>query len=493
MNMSRSRLCVWVFMSALLCDADGMRSVRHQIGTLARAHVMCADLAFTFFQANTNGMSFTLEWSAGVTLSGDALDVFHAYQLSPPCWSNRIRYAGIPVGTNSLSGFIPHDGISRSAFFRAADIADSDGDGLTDAEEKWVWHTDANEWDSDGDGMPDGWEIANGLSPLDLWDSLLDPDGDGLINLHEYYSGTNPGYADATTNTSALANATFAIDSRIAGKNPSDALRIFSTQNHANTNYVRNPSCWVADIDLTCCSPWNSFSGALRAGTLISPRHVLFAAHYDEVPVGAVMRFVDMQNGVVDRVLVAKIRHLNYVPWYPDLTVGLLHEEVPPEISFAKILPDNYQDWLGTGARLPALRLDQEEKALIGDVWRLSAIEEAEGVTGRYTIFDEPLDATRTGFYEGLVIGDSGNPAFLVINGQPVLLTVWTFGGPGAGTSLADFRQDVNALMSQLEAGRGSVDGYQLEAADLSGFVPLRQGDGRRERRPSIMESYPSK
>ena len=418
-----SSACVATFMLAAACEA--------------------ADLAFTAFSAETNGVSFTLEWRAGVALSGQALDVFHAHRLSPPCWSNCARYAGISAGTNAHSGFIPFVGAPHSGFFRAADIADSDGDGLTDAEEEWVWHTDSHNRDSDGDGIPDGWEIANGLSPLVPWDM------------------------------SALVNASFAIDSRIAGKNPSNAVCVFSVQEHANTNYVRNPDCWAADIDLTCCSPWNGTLGTRMAGTLISPRHVLFAAHYDGLAVGTAMRFVDMQNQVVERTLVDKIRHPNYVDWYPDFTVGLLDADVPTNrISFAKVLPDNYRDWLGDGTRLPVLGLDQEEKALICDLRQMSAVQTINSVRGNYIFFDTPVDAVRRDYYKDLIVGDSGNPAFLIIGGKPVLLTVWTFTGPNAGTSLVDLKQDINAIMQQLEMGQGSTDGYQLEAVALSGFVP---------------------
>ena len=45
--------------------------------------------------------------------------------------------------------------------------------------------------DTDGDGIPDGWELFYGLNP-NVADATLDPDGDGLDNLHEYIAHTDP-------------------------------------------------------------------------------------------------------------------------------------------------------------------------------------------------------------------------------------------------------------------------------------------------------------
>ncbi len=46
--------------------------------------------------------------------------------------------------------------------------------------------------DSDGDGMPDSWELANGFDPMDISDAATDADHDGLSNLLEYETGTEP-------------------------------------------------------------------------------------------------------------------------------------------------------------------------------------------------------------------------------------------------------------------------------------------------------------
>ncbi len=51
-------------------------------------------------------------------------------------------------------------------FFRLGTMLDSDGDGLTDAYEKLVSHTDPNNPDTSGDGISDGWEVALGVNPL---------------------------------------------------------------------------------------------------------------------------------------------------------------------------------------------------------------------------------------------------------------------------------------------------------------------------------------
>lgn len=252
-------------------------------------------------------------------------------------------------------------------------------------------------------------------------------------------------------------SASDAIDTRIAGKNPSTTKSVYSTQNHSSGIYVRNTNCWVSGVDLTSISPWNSTGSNTMAGTLISPRHILFAAHY-QIENHATIRFIDNNNNVITRTMTSKLTHPSYSPYYPDISIGVLDSDVPASISFARILPSNWASYLPSLSnlyRIPCLVLDQEEKALISDLYSLNT---SAGCL-------VPTDATRLSFFENFIIGDSGNPVFLIINGQLVLITVLTFGGAGSGTSIVYHKDAINTMMATLGGG------YSLTEISLNNFT----------------------
>jgi len=105
-----------------------------------------------------------------------------------------------------------------------------------------------------------------------------DTDGDGITNDYELKIGLDP---EAVNSVSDLI--TQEVDSRIAGKDPLDSMEIFDNyvSNGSNLIFNRNPDCWINDLDnISCISPWNSQDNRRRAGTLITPRHVIVSAHY---------------------------------------------------------------------------------------------------------------------------------------------------------------------------------------------------------------------
>jgi len=254
------------------------------------------------------------------------------------------------------------------------------------------------------------------------------------------------------------------IDSRLAGKAPVDALRIFSTYNPSSQSYVRNVNCWAYGLDLTAISPGNSQTNNLWAGALVTPRHFIVCAHAS-MGTGAVMHFVGQDNTLYTRTITSITTAGGYTNYYPDYRVATLDSDVPAEITYAKVLPDNWPNKLPSlnyTYRVPALCLDQEEKALVTDLAQITA---GAGMYGSMAYFTVPADTQRQLFYEEKIGGDSGNPAFLIINNQLVLLNVWTFGGAGSGTSLTGHKAAINALIeASTDASFVSMNGTQYAA-----------------------------
>jgi hypothetical protein len=302
--------------------------------------------------------------------------------------------------------------------------------------------------------------LASGISNGNA--SLIASSIDGSFSISDTLVSLNVGttsinFVDYVTNSLAK-HISNSVDTRIAGKTASIAKPIYSTQNHSAPLYIRNSGCWISDLDLTPISPWNSMSSNLRAGTLISKRHILFAAHY-QIDNGTTIRFIDNNNNIVTRTMVNKLS----LPYQPglggDITIGILNSDVPNTISFAKILPANWMNYLpnlNTLYRIPAIGLDQEEKALIVELAQLDT-------NAGFYIPD--LNSDRYAFSEGIIPGDSGNPVFLIINGELVIITVWSFGGAGGGTNIAYYKDSINALMVSLGGG------YTLTEIDLSNFL----------------------
>ncbi len=124
--------------------------------------------------------------------------------IAMPFWIRTAVYAGIvdleaaKIRLETLPGVVDAPGFSTlgSTFPSWVDLTDdSDGDGLSDQAEVLVEGSDPLSSDTDSDGMPDGWEVSFGFDPL-VDDASGDPDGDGLTNVQEYLSQTNPNASD---------------------------------------------------------------------------------------------------------------------------------------------------------------------------------------------------------------------------------------------------------------------------------------------------------
>ena len=161
---------------------------------------------------------------------GDPVDIFGKF-FHPDPTMNTVTMSGVPATISSgnkilLRVTVPAgvtdgpvvvtaDGVASNGVFFGLDSdgdgltdaeegvlgtdpanPDTDGDGLTDGDEVNVFGTDPLLADTDGDGLDDNVELNNGLDPTDGTDAAADPDGDGLTNAEEIALGTNRLVAD---------------------------------------------------------------------------------------------------------------------------------------------------------------------------------------------------------------------------------------------------------------------------------------------------------
>lgn len=287
---------------------------------------------------------------------------------------------------------------------------------------------------------------------------------------------------------------------KLLNKTPSDRL-VYSSQNPYGGPidagvWIRNPNCWLNGVtNISCFSPAQR-SGAnwwQRAGTLITRKHALFAKHFvtSILPNGGTpLIFVDENNNAIRRNII------NYGYDSTDIAVALLDSEVPSNIKIAKVLPTNFTDYFNTSILssvydsfetninsfrnnpwLYAVGLDQEEKAILKlwsgcDLYGSGSTPNTVWyqLVGAYDIdpnssYSPPIIPSPQQFSswsEPIITGDSGNPLFLIIDNELVVLNTWWF--PSGGPFITSRYTQVNNIIESLSPG----EGYGLTPIDLA-------------------------
>jgi hypothetical protein len=229
-------------------------------------------------------------------------------------------------------------------------------------------------------------------------------------------------------------------------------LNIFSVKNTQTGTYTRNSSCWASSLDWTGVSPTNSVDPFRRGGTLVSPRHLIWANHFN-IPNGATMTFVSNSNEVFTRTISNSVQIAN-----SDIRVGVLNSDIDSSISFYSVLPANWRDYLVSVlfTFLPLITTDQEQKALCRELTNVSTNGE---LLAHRLAQVEP----RQNFTEPLITGDSGQPMFMLVDGEMVFLgTHYTAIGI---SQIVKYITEINSAMTTLGGE------YQLTEVDLSGFI----------------------
>lgn len=235
------------------------------------------------------------------------------------------------------------------------------------------------------------------------------------------------------------------IDTRIVGKSPSTDYKLFSTTGTtASSTWVRNTGVWTntgTDLDWTGISPWNSQESNRRTATLISPRHVMMASHYIINP-GSKLTFVDNNNVGYERTISA-VSSVSGT----DISIGLLDSDVPDTVTYYPIMSttdieSTLKKYSPMVYDVPIIAFDQDKNAIIRSFHNISS-----GIIFHHSY----TSGSRANFSQDIVSGDSGNPAFLIIDNQPVLLFGHESGG--AGPNYGYYISNINTAMSSLGGG----------------------------------------
>lgn len=188
---------------------------------------------------------------------------------------------------------------------------------------------------------------------------------------------------------------------------PEQAVRGYLFKSYKADGNSRWNNNWATNLDLTGVA-WND----PRMATLISPSHVVMAAHFNR-PLDIPLVFHDRSGTPYERRIVAS-KNLAV----GDITVARLNAPLPPQVKW-------YRFANASDATIGRPAIVSHEKATVS-VHRIQAV-------GGNTISFSWIPGLNPVYGRNLIPGDSGHPSFLIKNGRLVLLETHTSGGPGSG------------------------------------------------------------
>lgn len=170
---------------------------------------------------------------------------------------------------------------------------------------------------------------------------------------------------------------------------------------------------WTKILDMTGVS-WND----TRTATLIDDQFVVMAAHYTR-PSDVPVMFHDRSGQPVERYIV-QVRSLAPMA---DVAVGKLNLPVPASIK-------RY-------AFAPMSEVKKGRAVLVTDQTKTVSVHQIQAYQNRMVMLGFVPDIDPI-YRRNLIVGDSGNPTFVISGGDLKLLETHHYGGPGIGPCYAN-------------------------------------------------------
>jgi hypothetical protein len=236
------------------------------------------------------------------------------------------------------------------------------------------------------------------------------------------------------------------IDSRLAHANPANTV-LYSSINDDSGHYVRNPSVWTGNIDLTGIAV-HSFRHreATQGGTLITPADIIVANHF-RLAIGDRCAFVDNRNVTYYANVIALANVIG------DLTVEHLGwvKRIPTTLKVMPILAPDYRLYAPDHnlSPFPVLCTDQFRQVIVQEAAAPMGadIHRFPFLGGMFFHFPARTPG-RIPFTRPIIIGDSGQPVMAVIRGEAVLITCNTTAN--FGMSYPDHFEAINQALAKM-------------------------------------------
>ncbi len=258
---------------------------------------------------------------------------------------------------------------------------------------------------------------------------------------------------------------------------------------------VRNPNCWLADIDLSATSydnnKFNNFT-RLAPMTLVTPQHGILAGHWGGYFIGQIHRFYDAAGNRYERTIIG----LSWAAPSHDLLVAVLDSPLPESIFPMKVpgpwwmrdfsnidLSVRYYDGglgfhLGPDKDCGLMQLGWAARYL-PQTWCGTGVYDGETYPNAFVNAScIPISVARAGsflssyddkFFIQPVTGFSGSPTCAILNGEPLFL--WAMWGAHNGPAPFSNPDWINAVIRAANAdavahGHSAPEDFEVTVAD---------------------------
>lgn len=398
----------------------------------AARNIIAPQLSTTLI-ANSSVEDFTIaSTTINYQLSGDTSGTANSRDISYNTFTNAVTRAVCNVSTNL--------GFSQSATYTAVTPSIST-----------ISQTGSSTYVSDGTAK---FNVTSGRRTRGLFCPF--------VTLGGQINQTLRGYASSSLAYNIMAG----VRDKVISLTPSaTTYNLYSATDDTSKIYTRNTSIWSGNVDLTSIPTYGLF-GTSYNGVLVG-QDIVIQANHAHVDTGNPIYFTDGNNVTYLRTIATTSKLMN-----TDIQVARLSSDLPASIHPAKTFPfpifgttspaTSYVTYDAQNLRnIPLVYTNQFRTFRIGTLLMQPAVS-GGGLWGEQPIFNNNSSDPFYAWYSPIIVGDSGSSSFLIINGEAIVLGVWS--SETIPTDIANYQTYINTVISLMGSS------HTIQTADLSSF-----------------------